>query len=325
MPNGSAVPHGPERPPPMPAAHHRSLARCLRVACASLALVASAGAQSNAALHTGHAIPGFHGFESSVRPPLGLSFDNVTMFYRADMDTDRHGNDTGTSGSVQHLSNHSTLNWLSPWRIFGANYVARLRVSLANSAPHPRSIDAGNRGFKIGDTYLEPLSLYWLGERGYLSFRYGLWWDTGSFEAGNLNSSGKGFKTHQVSLGFTYYPDVAKRWNLSLLGRYGRHGQVDGLDLRPGDDLVLDWAAGRRLGERWNAGLVGYGVFQTSRDEGADANKGVGYYGNGGIGFGVKYDLPSIAGSAELRAYQEFSSYNHTEGQTGVLGLNFRF
>ena len=118
---------------------------------------------------------------------------------------------------------------------------------------------------------------------------------------------------------------MAKRWNLSLLGRYGRHGQVDGLDLRPGDDLVLDWAAGRRLGERWNAGLVGYGVFQTSRDEGADANKGVGYYGNGGIGFGVKYDLPSIAGSAELRAYQEFSSYNHTEGQTGVLGLNFRF
>jgi hypothetical protein len=281
-------------------------------------------AQSNGALHTGHSIPGFHGFESSVPPPLGLSYQNATVFYNAETELDRLGHDTGKLGSVRHLSNHSTVHWLSPWKMFGANYAAGIRVSMANSAPHPRTLDAGNSGFKTGDTYLEPLALYWHGERGYLSLRYGLWLDTGHFEALKQDNTGKGFRTHQVSLGFTYYPQENRLWNLSVLGRYGRHGPVDGLDLHPGDDIVVDWAAGRKLSKRWNAGLVGYGVFQTSSDKGADANKDAGYYGTAGIGLGGKYSLPSIGGAAELRIYQELNSYNHTEGQTAVLGVNFK-
>jgi len=301
----------------------KSLLRTLAATGLGAALAVDASAQVDAALHTGHSIPGFHGFESCVRPPLGVSYDNVTIFYTASRETDRDGNDAGTSGSVNHLSNHSTVTWLSPWRIFGANYTARARVSLANSAPHPRSLSAGNGGFDIGDTYLEPLGLYWPGEKGYLSLRYGLWLDTGDFDSADPDSIGKGFRTHQFSLGFTYYPDKDRRWNLSLLGRYGRHEKIDGLDLRPGDDVVVDWSAGHKFGERWNAGLVGYGVFQSSRDKGADASSR-GYYGNAAVGVGARYDLPSIHGSAELRVYQEFNSFNHTEGQTAAFGVKFQ-
>jgi hypothetical protein len=300
------------------------LVRLLGVMCSGLVLAAVGDAQSTAPLYTGHSIPGFPGFESCVRPPLGLSYENVTVSYTADKEKDRKGNNTGKHGSVQQFSNHSTLTWLSPWRILGANYVARARLSLTDSAPHPRSLDAVGDSFRLGDTYLEPLALYWRGDHGDLSLRYGLWMTTGSFDTTDQGGTGKGFKSHQISLGFTYYPDEAKLWNVSVLGRYGHHGKVKGLDVKPGDDIVLDWSAGRKLDERWNAGLVGYGVFQTSRDEGADANRSLGFYGTAGLGFGARYELPSIGGSAELRAYQEFNAYNHTEGQTGVFSLNFR-
>lgn len=310
-------------PAPMPSTlnrHLRSLATCLTV---GLATAGSSVAQSQEALHTGHAIPGFYGFESSVRPPTGMSYDNLLHLYNAETELDRDGNDTGTSGSVRHLSNHFTATWTSPWKIFGGLYAARATISIGNSAPHARSLDSGNRGFKFGDTYFEPLALYWPGEKGFASFRAGWWLDTGDFEAGNNNSSGKGFQTRQMSFGFTYYPYEDRLWHTSALIRWGQHTKVDGLDLRPGDDIVLDWSFGKHLTDRWNAGMVGYGVWQTSRDKGADANEDIGFYGTSALGLGARYEMPSWGGFAELRVYQELNSFNHTEGQAVAFQANF--
>ena len=308
----------------MLATPHRHGRRLGAPILAGLVLCTKALAQSQEALHTGHAIPGVYGFEPSIRPSLGVTYENVLHLYTASLERDRGGNETNRSGSVRHISDHFSATWVSPWKIFGGNYAARATLSMGNSAPHARSLDSGNRGFKLGDTYLEPLALYWPGEHGYVSFRAGMWLDTGDFEAGNQNSSGKGFTTQQLALGITYYPFKDRLVHYSVLLRWGQHGKVDGLDLRPGDDVVLDWSIGKHWTKRWNAGLVGYGVWQTSSDQGSDANNDLGYYGTAAIGLGTRYDLPSWGGYADLRVYQEFNAYNHTEGQAVAFGVNFK-
>jgi len=301
--------------------------RHLRLAAflaAASVMTAGANAQVDGPLYTGHAIPGSTGFESSLKPPRGVSYENLLYLYNSEIERDRDGNETGSGGSVRHASNHFSIVWGSPWKIFGGDYAMKGVLGLGNGAPNARSLDAGNRGFKLLDTYIEPFSLHWPGETGWATLKAGYWFDTGDFEAGNLNSSGKGFQTFELAFGFTYYPYKERRWHLSTMTRWGQHSKVDGLDLRPGDDIVIDWSFGKHLNDRWNAGLVGYGVWQTSRDKGADANVEIGFYGVAALGLGARYELPDWGGHAEVRVYQEFNAFNHTEGQAGLLALSFR-
>ena len=301
----------------------RLLPHAALCAAATLALAPGAVAQTTSPLHTGHAIPGFYGLESSLRPTLGMSYSNRSVAYYATTQRDRGGDDAGVDGEVTHLSNFTTATWMSPWLLFGANVVMSATLPIQNSAQNPRSLDAGNDGIKIGDVYLQPLTMYWPLERGGLSLGYGVWLPTGRFDAADANSVGKGFLSHEVSFGWTHSPFRDEDWHYSVLARYSFHSEVDGLSLTPGDDLVVDWSLGKHVGERWNLGVLGYGVFQTSRDKGSDANRDLGYYGVGALGFEARYDMPNWGGYASARLYQEFQAYNHTEGQLGVLSLNF--
>lgn len=318
----------PQAPPPLHTLSMlptpRRFPRCLFMTATALLLSGLAVGQSDAPLHTGHAIPGIYGLESSARPARGLSFDNMTVIYTANTEKDRNGANSATTGSVAHISNHTTLTWLSPWRILGGNYVARATVAVANSAPNPRSLSAGNDGIGLGDIYLEPLSLYWPGEKGIVSFRLGMWTDTGSFSNTSEDNIGKGFGSVQTTLGWTHYISKDHLWHYSIITRYSTNSKVSGLDLRPGDDVVVDWNIGKQVNERWNLGLAGYGVFQTSKDKGADANVALGFYGTGGIGVIGRYALPGWKGAGYVRLFQEFNAYNRTEGQLAVIGVNFR-
>jgi hypothetical protein len=171
---------------------------------------------------------------------------------------------------------------------------------------------------------VEPLALYWTSKNGILSMRYGWWLDTGPFSPDDANSIGKGFKSQVATLGGTYYPGPERFWNYSILARFSTHSKVSGIDVRPGDDLVVDWSLAKHITPRWNVGLAGYGVFQTRKDRGADSAEALGYYGKAAAGFAARYTAPEYGGNAFARFYQEFNSFNHTEGTMLVLGLNFK-
>jgi hypothetical protein len=98
---------------------------------------------------------------------------------------------------------------------------------------------------------------------------------------------------------------------------------MSGKDLTPGDDIILDWGVGKHLNERWNAGAVGYAVWQTSADRGADSNAAFGYYGTAAVGAEVRYVPDAWQGELIARGYYEFGSFNRPEGQMFFLGLNF--
>lgn len=301
----------------------RSLPRLLPTCLVTVALAGIAFSQADEQLRIGHETPGFFGLEASTIPAWGLSYQTTGIYYTAQKQTNRHGRSDGTRGTLQHASAFGTVTWRSPWKILGGEYVTRLRTSLVANAPNPRGLNAGSDGLDIGDTYAEPMALYWNGEKGVVSLRYGWWFDTGHYAAEDANSSGKGFTSQVTTLAFTYYPHPDRLWNYSLTGRYSTHGKVSDRNVRPGEDIVLDWSIAKRLNPNWNVGLAGYGVFQTKKDRGADAATELGYYGKAALGVAARYSVAEYGNNAFARLYQEFNSFNHTEGTVLVLGLNF--
>lgn len=290
------------------------------LAC-TLALGALSGL-GQAQLQTGHSVPGFYGLEVGVVPPLGIHYENSTVIYSASTQTDRDGNSTG-SGSITTLANFNTLTYTSPWLLLGGNLVMRAQVPLATAAPNPYSTAAETAGLGLGDAFLQPISIYWEGKHHLINFGYGYWLDTGSFDAASQDNLGKGFRSHEASLGLTYYPSKKRDWHYSILGRYEVHESMSGKDLTPGDDIVVDWGIGKKLDERWSAGAVGYAVWQTSSEGGSEGNSGSGYYGTAAVGGEVSYLPEGWDGKIIARGYLEFGSFNRPEGQMLFVGLNF--
>lgn len=286
--------------------------------------VATLATPSPAQLRTGHAIPGFYGLEVAKVPVLGLSYQNATTFYTSSTQTDRNGN-SAPGGSISVFTNHNTLTYVSPWLLFGGNLVMRASLPLTNAEPNPHTTDITSDGLGLGDVYLQPLSMYWEGHHHLVTFGYAYWLDNGSFSASARNNRGKGFDTHEASLGLTYYPSKERDWHMSILGRYEMHGSMSGADLKPGQDIILDWNVGKHLNPRWNVGLTGYGVWQTSREGGSDGNGDVGFYGTAALGAEARYAMPDWRGDITLRALHEFNSFNRPEGEFVFLGFNLGF
>ena len=286
-------------------------------------LCLNAGSAS-AQLRTGHSIPGFLGLELGSAPAPGLHLENMTLLYSADVQANRNGDDVGVN-SLSALSNQSTLSWSTPWNILGARFVKRAGLPLATTEMNPHTTELGTGSLGLGDIYLQPLSLYWEGERHRVNFGYAYWMDTGSYSASADDNTGKGFDTHEFSLGMTYYPKRWSEWHMSAMTRFEFHGNVDGLDLDPGGDIVLDWSVGKRTSERWNVGLAGYGVWQTSRDSGLDANGNDGFYGTAGVGGEARYSMPQWNGDLVMRGFYEFNAFNRPEGLALFLGLSYGF
>lgn len=295
------------------------------LAAAAFSLVASTTgqAQSYPYLQTGHSIPGFYGLESSVPPPLGLSFENTTMYYRAATQRDRDGNEVSGSDDVSLLMNNSTITWMSPWLLFGAHWVMRARVPITDLAQNPSSTLQQSGSFNLGDIFLEPLVLYWEGSSHFFSLGYGYWVNTGEFKTGELDNPGKGFRTHQATAGVTFFPGEKRDWHISVLGRYEYHEEMDDLTLTPGQNVVFDLSIGKHLGERWNVGVLGYSLWQVSQESGEDGNITSGFYEVAAIGAEARYAMPDWGGDIQLRALQEYNAHNRPEGQVAFLGLRF--
>ncbi len=290
------------------------------LAC-TLPLIALAG-EGKAQLQTGHAVPGFYGLEVGVVPPLGVNYENSTVFYSASKQMDRYGDEVG-SGSISTFTNFNSITYTSPWLLLGGNLVMRAEVPITNAAANPSSTAADTAGLGLGDIFLQPFSIYWEGRHHLVKFGYGYWLDTGSFDAAAADNRGKGFRSHEASIGLTYYPSKDRDCHFSVLGRYERHETMSEKDLTPGEDVVIDWGIGKHLNERWNAGAVGYAVWQTSAEGGSDADTTSGYYGTAAVGAGVRYLPEAWDGEVIARGYYEFGSFNRPEGQMVFLGLNF--
>jgi hypothetical protein len=225
----------------------------------------------NAQSLLGHYPVGAEAIRAATTPPPGHYTKLYNLFYSAD-------DFKGPSGSsldpnFEAFSYVAALRhfWITDIKIFGAEYGMDLTLLLIDnevefSTPNGFS-SRSSTGF--GDMLFQPLLLGWHGDNWDLGALYGIFLPTGDYDPADPSSPGKGFWTHMLGFGGTWYPDAGKTWSFSVMNRVEFHTENEDLDITPGTHYSMEWGLSKRLPHFWEIGAVGTINQKISDDTGS--------------------------------------------------------
>jgi hypothetical protein len=282
-----------------------------------LALASVAMAQPIVAAHYP---AGAEGIKGASLPPPGLYFRDYTFAYFADEFTDGP-----PVFEITAFINAPRLIWMTDWKVFGAHYGMDVIVPFGYmdwEAGAPGAVTKDSYS-GIGDIQIEPLLLAWHLPRHDIAAGYAVWAPTGDFSPQRPDILAKGFWSHMLTLGGTYYFDAEKTWALSLLSRYEICHEQEQTDIRPGDVFTLEWGLSKSVRENLDVGLTGYWQQQTSRDSGSLATPKL----DRKIGLGAEVSglCPVIGCFVSARYAREFDAVERPEGHLLTLTVTKRF
>ncbi|WP_424860002.1 SphA family protein [Tepidimonas sp. HKU77] len=284
-----------------------------------IAAVALAGALvGTSAQAEGHYVPGVEGLQAASVPPPGTYYVAYLINYNID-DFRAPGTSDNlpghNRGTVTALANR--LVWISEHKVLGADYGVEAIVPLMRASLTINAAGISDTRSGVGDVYLGPLVLGWHGPQWDAVAAAGVWLDNAS--TSHPASAGKGFKSTMLTGGLTYYFDTAKTWSGSGLVRFERNGKNDA-GLRPGNQVSLEWGLGKSFGG-WQAGLVGYSQWQTSKDSGPGASNQKSS--RHAMGAEVVYPVPGAGMFLKGALYKEVSAEAGTNPQPKGTLLRF--
>jgi hypothetical protein len=130
------------------------------------------------------------------------------------------------------------------------------------------------------------------------------------------------------SLGGTGYSDPERTWSFALEWRYLTHQSRQGIDLRAGDDFVLEGGIGRKFDTPIgpiNVGGVGFAYWLITSPTGTALPPSLqGILGNV-YGLGPEVDMTTRYGRYYLRFLTEFGAANTPQGHEIVGGVTLAF
>jgi len=244
-----------------------------------------------------------------------------------------------------------TFIWVSDWKIAGAQYAAYIAPSFANASVGAalatetgRGINASTSSFGVGDLFVQPVWLGWSLTNWDLALGYGFYapigkYDTetvtlpvvGAFETESTDNIGLGFWTHQIQGAASWYPWVDKRMAVAGAVTYEIHGNKEGFDLTPGQDLTFNWGISQYLPLSADqkllleVGPAGYDSWQITDDSGHDAR-------NPGVhdqvhAVGGQLGLTYAPWNAVLNVhyFYEFEARDRFQGQSFGVSLAMKF
>ena len=187
----------------------------------------------------------------------------------------------------------------------------------------PVNIDEDAWGFQ--DSYVQPLWLTWRTKEWDFSTSYGFWAPTGSYDPAALDNTGAGFWSHLFRASAAWSVDGLRQTLFNASVAYETNGGKDGLDLRPGDHLTLDVGMKHVFNPCFEAGVFGYGQWQTTDDTGRDAVARDTHDRLFGVGAYASWWFVPQKASLLLRHVVEFGGRDRFEGRSTALGVNFVF
>ena len=151
------------------------------------------------------------------------------------------------------------------------------------------------------------------------------WAPTGDYNRTGSRSArllAKGFWSHMLTAGATWYPDQEKTWSLSALNRYEFHMENKDLDFTAGDTYTVEFGVGKSLNKFVDVGLAGYYQKQTTgySPDGAGSMDHV-----VGLGPEISTFCPKLALFTSLRYLRELDAKDRPEGHTVSLTLTKRW
>jgi len=285
---------------------------CLLCAAGLLAAVSPVEAQPLG----GHYPAGSEGIKAASLPPPGVYLRDYNQFYFADDYRD------GPPGfNVLVYVNAPRLIWITDFKILGGFYGMDALIPLGYVDIEADSPQPNDSRFSIGDLCLEPITISWHTKQFDVAVGYAIWVPTGDFDVNNAAQLGKGFWSHMITAGATWYIDEQKTWSLSALNRYEIHHEHEDFNITPGNTWTLEWGLGKSVTKTVELGVVGYYQAQMTEDDPDSGAKDHVV----AIGPEISTFCPKLGMFASLRYLHEFAAKDRSEGHNIMLTLTKRF
>jgi hypothetical protein len=259
---------------------------------------------------------GLSALNSGVSAGPGLTYNNSFLFYARDEQKGGNGEVLAT-GQQAVLLDMNTFLWASSQQIAllgDARFSCAATIPIANNSLSSSTQGALSGGGGPGDAYFQPVILGWHEERADIRGIVGVLAPTGKFNAGAKDNVGNGYWTPVIAAGETFYLSADKSIAISLFEMYEFHTTQSGTNIRPGETLDLDYSVMKEFrihaDSRLQAGLVGYGQWQTTAKTGPDITPAeeTQRYRVNGLGIGLNLLLPTQKVTLSLKYFDEFSN-----------------
>ena len=263
-----------------------------------------------------HYPAGAEGIKGASLPPPGVYFRDYNFFYTAD-----NFKDGPPEFNIFAYLNAPRLIWMTDWKILGANYGMDIIVPFGYL--DWKVMGAHHSYFGLGDIQIEPLLLSWHFKQFDLAGGYAVWAPTGDYSPNRPDMLAKGFWSHMLTLGATWYPDEEKTWALSLLNRYEFCQEQEQTHTDPGQVYTIEWGLSKSLCKTVDIGVIGYYQQQVTKDSGPMATTKLDR--KVGIGPEINAVCPKLGLITSLRYAYEFAAVERPEGHLVTLTLTKRF
>ena len=295
-------------------------------ACALAVLLAAAGAARSQS--AGHYLAGSCGMNSAVlSQKKEHRVKTLTGLYYSSKYARDDGSEIDVKGNLEVFFQTAEYRFLTGGRFLGGNYGFAFNFFLAEADYNVSNPDIQEGPVGVGDPEVAPLILGW--ETGMVSwmFRYSFFVPLGRYDEDAVDNVGKGHWSHLFSLGGTGYAGVDSTWSGTLIARYEINSKLEDRDLKPGDNVIVETALGKRLWGMLDVGAVGYGVWQVTEYSG-DAVRSSEHEGPGRVlaaGPEIALIVPDRGVALKWRGYAQFAARNRFSGYESMIELLFSF
>lgn len=223
-------------------------------------------ARPSSAQLNGFNIKGDMGSMAGTQAPVGMYVGAPFYWY----DTSRINNSSGTQvnpgGSFDMFLGGPIFSWVTPLKLFGANYGFTAALPIANAVLEA-PVFGENPSPGLSDMYIQPLNLGWHFKHADLTAGYGLYIPTGRYTAGANDNTGLGMWGNELFIGTTVYLDPEKKWHAASNASFEFHTQKKDSQAQVGNLMTLEGGLGRSfLKGAANLGLAYYAQWKLSDD-----------------------------------------------------------
>jgi hypothetical protein len=291
-----------------------------------LLLAVTLTATSASAQQLGTKVMGGLGIDAGTQGPPGLFVLDRALQFTADKAR-------GKDGAVLPIQD---LDVLARANALGVSYTFLPRSSpyltVVASVPLARtSINSTNPivstdRWGLGDIFVQPIKAGWRKPHYDVVTSYAFFAPTGKFEPKTGVGVGRGYWTHQFSLGGAGYIDTTRARRASVLVSYDLNQRKRGIDITRGNMLSIQGGAGTAVSKVLVLGVAGYALWQVSDDRGTALPQTLAGLRTRTFGLGPEIDvvIPSIGLKGDFRFMWDFGTRARPQGVVFAGGLGYR-
>jgi hypothetical protein len=288
---------------------------CLIRCTGAAAILVTSAASTLDAQQLGYKLLGSAGINAGVQPPAGLALIDNLLHYSSTELRGRNGEvvpidglDISATGMAVGASLTTEIKH-STFLTFALGLpLARIHVSSDEPA-------ASINGFGFSDVFIQPLKLGRRSPHFDVVTAYMVYAPTGKFEPRG-GGTGRGYWTHQLSLGGALFADTTRASRISALASYEINSRKRGIDIRRGDLIQIQGGAGVGVAKVLTVGVASFALWQVTADHGADIPPSLrGQWSRAfGVGPEVNVAIPSWRTRFDLRAERELGVRSRPKG-----------